>query len=154
MKLRNATWIFTLATGIGCLILHLQPPARAQASEALVLVVNKGNSAAAGMSLADARKLMLGETSGWRNGSKVVVILEPAGNPERAAILKKVCGMSESAYTRYQMQAAFTGQSAATIKEVPSDAAVKSAVHANPGAFGFLRKSQLDDSVTAALVLE
>jgi ABC-type phosphate transport system substrate-binding protein len=115
------------------------------------MVANKANTAAAGMSVTDARKLLLGETSSWRNGNKVVVVLSPAGSVERAAILKKICGMSEAAYTRYEMQAAFTGQTAATVHEGASDAAVKGIVKANSGAVGFLHKSQADESVQAVL---
>ena len=83
-----------------------------------------------------------------------MVVLTPAGSSDRAAVLKKVCGMSESAFTRYQMQAAFTGQTATAVHEAASVAAIKSAVKANPGAVGFLHKSQVDESVQSVLVLE
>ena len=154
MKRKRAAWLFALAVGIGCWFAQWDRSAHAQDSDALVMVVNKANAAAAGMTLGEARKLVLGEISGWRNGTKVVVVLTPAGSNDRVAVLKKVCGMSEAAFTRYQMQAAFTGQTAAAVHEAASVAAVKSVVKANPGAVGFLHKSQIDESVQSVLVLE
>jgi len=154
MRVRNAAWGLALAAGLLRLSVMQILPVEAQGSETLVMVVNKGNSSATGMNLGEARKLMLGETSAWRNGSKVLIILAPPGSSDRVTALKKTCGMSEAAYTRFQMQAAFTGQSAAVIREATSESAVKNAVRANPGAVGFLHKSQVDDTVQVALTLE
>jgi ABC-type phosphate transport system substrate-binding protein len=149
----NAKWLFALVAGVGCSSVCPYRPASAQASDDLVMVVNRNNIGAAGMNLEEARKLVLGETGSWRNGTKVVVLLGPAGNSDRAAVLKKVCGMSEAAYTRFEMQASFTGQTAATVEVVASDAAVKSSINANSGALGFIHKSQVDATVRAALEL-
>ncbi len=118
------------------------------------MVVNKSNPSASGMNLGEARKLLLGEESSWKSGAKVVVVLAPAGSENRAAVLKKVCGMSEAAYTRYQMQAAFTGQTAATVREAASDLATKSAVKSTPGAVGFIHRAAADESIQVALSLD
>jgi ABC-type phosphate transport system substrate-binding protein len=146
MKLRNAAWLLLLAVGLACWNVNRNWPVQAQQSEALVMVANKANTSAAGMNIGEARKLVLGET-------KVLVVMTPSGSGERATVLKKVCGMSEAAYTRYEMQAAFTGQTAATVHDAVSDAVVKSVVKANPGAVGFLQKSQVDESVQSVLDL-
>jgi ABC-type phosphate transport system substrate-binding protein len=125
----------------------------AQADDVLVMVANRSNTVAAGMNMEQARRLLLGETLNWRNGAKVVVVLEPPGTSGRAEVLKKVCGMSEAAYTRYEMQASFTGQTPATVEVGTSDAAIKNSVRADPGAIGFIHKSQLDATVQTALEL-
>jgi ABC-type phosphate transport system substrate-binding protein len=153
MKLRNAAWLLLLAVGLACWNVNRNWPVQAQQSEALVMVANKANTSAAGMNIGEARKLVLGETTTWHNGAKVLVVMTPSGSGERATVLKKVCGMSEAAYTRYEMQAAFTGQTAATVHDAVSDAVVKSVVKANPGAVGFLQKSQVDESVQSVLDL-
>lgn len=153
MKLKHAASLLTLAVGFGSWRMSRDWPVHAQESEALVMIVNKANTSAAGMSIGEARKLVLGETTSWHNGAKVLVVMTQAGSGERSAVLKKVCGMSEAAYTRYEMQAAFTGQTAATVHDAASDAAVKSMVKANPGAVGFLQKSQVDESVQSVLDL-
>jgi len=154
MKRRNAAWLFALAVVLAGWSANREVPARAQAADVLVMVANNSNSAAAGMSLGEARKLLLGETSDWRTGAKVVVVLKPAGSPDRAAVLKKVCGMTETTYTRYELQASFTGQTIATVNVATTDAAVKATVKANAGAIGFLHKSDVDASVKPVLTLD
>jgi len=154
MKLNDSKWLLALGMVLLSWRASENQPLQAQEAETLVMVVNKANSAAVGMNLGTARKLVLGEMSDWHNGAKVIVVLTPPGSNERAAVLKKICGMSEAAYTRYEMQAAFTGQTAATVHEAASDAVIKNAVKTNPGAVGFLHKSQVDESVQAVLELD
>jgi ABC-type phosphate transport system substrate-binding protein len=153
MKSRTAKWLFTLTALFLSLSGGRERAVRAQESDAIVMVVNKNNIMAAGMGREDIRKLLLGETSTWRDGTKVVVVLQPAGNPDRAAVLKKICGMSESAYTRFEMQASFTGQTPATVEVAATDSAIKTAIKSTTGAIGFLRRSQVDASVRAGLEL-
>jgi ABC-type phosphate transport system substrate-binding protein len=153
MKPGNAKILLALAVGIACWGMNEDQSVRAQETEVLVMVVNKTNNSVAGMNVGEARKLVLGETTSWHNGAQVLVVMTPAGSGERATVLKKICGMSEAAYTRYEMRAAFTGQTAAMVHDAASDAAVKSLVKANPGAVGFLQKSQVDDSVQGVLEL-
>ena len=117
------------------------------------MVANRGNSAAAGMTIAEARKLLLGQTIDWRGGVKVVVVLAPPGDGDRITVLEKVCGMTESAYTRYEMQAVFTGATAAKLAEAASDSSVRDLVKTNVGAVGFIRKGALDPSVQMVLEL-
>jgi ABC-type phosphate transport system substrate-binding protein len=152
VKRRIGILIFAFTVGLGCWNLNQGYPVHAQ--EALVMVANKANAAAAGMTVAAARKLLLGQTTDWRGGAKVVVVLAPPGSSDRAAVLKKVCGMTESAYTRYEMQAVFTGATAAKVAESASDSAIREIVKTNSGAVGFLHKSAVDPSVQTVLELQ
>jgi len=145
--------LWALATGIGCCSFCRVQAVEAQGPDALLMVVNPDNTSAAKMNIGDARKLLLGETQTWHNGTKVLVVLAPPGTADRAAVLKKVCGMSEAIYTRYQIQAAFNGQSAASIRPAPTDKAVKNEVKANTGAVGFIHKGGVDPTVQAVLEL-
>ena len=154
MKRRNAAWLFALTVVWTGWSANLEVPVRAQATDVLVMVVNNANTAASNMSIGEARKLLLGETSDWRTGAKVLVVLKPIGSPDRATVLKKICGMTETIYTRYEMQASFTGQTVASVNIASSDAAVKATVKANAGAIGFLHKSEVDASVKSVLTLE
>jgi hypothetical protein len=61
------------------------------------------------------------------------------GSPERAAFLKDVCRMSDADFSKYFLQAAFTGKSATPPKEVSSVAALKSFIVSSPGAIGFVK---------------
>jgi ABC-type phosphate transport system substrate-binding protein len=154
MKKRNVQWLLAVAAGWACWSMNCSEPAHAQDSEPLVMVVNKANTSSSHVDLGEAKKLLLGEESTWHSGAKVLVVLTPPGSSQRATVLKKVCGMSEAVYTRYEMQASFSGQTAASINVAASDAAVKSTVKANPGAVGFVHKSQADETVLVAMVLD
>jgi ABC-type phosphate transport system substrate-binding protein len=139
-----------LTIGLGSIPL---PEAMSQNADPLVVVVSPSNSISK-ITLGDAKQLFLGETSTWNNGQKVVVVLKPPGNTERAAVLKEICGMSETIYTRHELQASFTGQTAASITVASSDAAVLATVKANPGAIAALPKSAVDASAKIVLTLE
>jgi len=154
MNLLNKKSLLALAAGLACLAISQPRLAHAQSGDPLVMIANKSNAAATGMSIGDARKLLLGETGSWRNGAAVVVVLGPPGSTERVEVLKKVCGMGEAAYTRFGMQAAFTGGNAATVQAAASDAAIKASVKTNPGAVGFIHKAQADATVQTVLELQ
>jgi hypothetical protein len=149
----NATWIIALAAGVlGAGINLTERPVLAQSGE-IVMVASKTN-AASSVSKGDAKKLLLGQTLAWPGGAPVIVVLTPAGSAQRATVLTKLCGMSESDFTRYQMQVAFTGRNATTIHEEHSVAGVTSFVKTHPGAIGFLPKGEAGDDVKVVLTVE
>jgi hypothetical protein len=153
MKRINPTWIIALAAGLlGAAINGLDRPALAQSGD-IVMVASKAN-AAASVSKGDAKKLLLGQTLTWPSGAPVIVVLTPAGSAQRATVLTKLCGMSESDFTRYQMQVAFTGRTATTIHEEHSVAGVTAFVKSHPGAVGFLPKSEAGDDVKVVLTVD
>ena len=129
------------------------PPLLAQGADELVMVANKSNAPAASMTKGDAKKLLLGQTSKWSGGVPVIVVLTPAGSAERTQVLSKICGMNESDFTRYQLQIAFTGGTAATLHEEHSVAGVSAFVKGHPGAVGFLHKSEAGDDLKTVLTL-
>jgi ABC-type phosphate transport system substrate-binding protein len=147
---RNNTVLILVFCLVFCTVTQLLT---AQDPATLVMVVGKG-SPVGQVSRVEAKKLLTGETSTWSDGQKVVVILKPAGSPDRAAILKKICGMTETTYTRYELQASFTGETSAVITVAPSDAAVKATLKTNLGAVGFLHKNEVDDSVKIVFILD
>ncbi|KAA6455843.1 hypothetical protein DYQ86_26755 [Acidobacteria bacterium AB60] len=149
--MRSRKWLAVPLAILSCSYVTSMSPAAAQSPDELVLVVNSANDAAQGLTKDDARKLLLGETTTWSNKAKVVIALPPSGSPQREAILKRVCGMNETIYTRRQLQAAFTGNQAASLHDAPSAAVVKNFVKTNPGALGFLHKSEVDASVKVAM---
>lgn len=129
------------------------PKVVGQGADPLVVVVGANNSVNK-ITLAEAKALFLGETSTWRSGQKVIVVLKSPGNSERATVLKEICGMTETIYIRHELQASFTGETAASITVAPSNAAVMATVKANPGAIAALPQSAVDASVKIVLTLE
>ena len=119
------------------------PPARA---DLLAVIVHKSNTAT-NLSLEDLRKLCLAEQKRWGNGRKITVVLREPGQPERDAVLQTVYRMKESDLTRYFLQSTFAGDVGAAAKEMATAAGVRRFVFNVPGAIGFIRASELDDSV-------
>lgn len=121
------------------------------ASNDLAVVVNKSN-ATSNLTKSEVRKLVLGEQESWPGGVKVTVTLRNPGNPERAAVLRVVCRMSEDDYIQHSMHSDFTGESTNAPKIVASDAAILQIVASVPGAIGFLPLNEVNDSVKVVRV--
>jgi hypothetical protein len=70
------------------------------------------------LSLGELKKLFMSDRSKWDTGKSVAPVMVAAGAPERTAFLKIVCGMNDGDFSKYFLQAAFTGKSATPPKEV------------------------------------
>jgi ABC-type phosphate transport system substrate-binding protein len=125
----------------------------AAAGEEVDVIVNKANSVD-DLQLGDAKKVFLGDKTTWPSGKRVTILMLAPGLPERAAVLRQIYKMSEDDYGQYFTQAAFAGKVAAPPKDVGSAAQMKQAVAANPGAIGFLKKEDVDDTVKVVLKLQ
>ncbi len=122
------------------------------AFEEVDIVVNKSNNVSA-LSRQEIRRIFMGEKSSWPGGKRVTVLMLTADQPERGVILREVFKMNESDYTRYFLQAAFTGRVQAAPKDLPSAARMKGRLATNPNAIGYLNKGDVDDSVRVLLKL-
>jgi ABC-type phosphate transport system substrate-binding protein len=135
--------------GIVCtaiaLSMHFVEQAHAAGGEHIVVIVNAANPVD-NLSLSDLKKLWLSDKSHWDSGKAVAPVMLAAGAPERAAFLKIVCGMNDADFSKYFLQAAFTGKSATPPKEVGGAASVKSTVGSSPGAIGFVKVSEYSPS--------
>jgi ABC-type phosphate transport system substrate-binding protein len=115
------------------------PPKEAiAAGDPIVVIVNSSNPVE-NLSLSELKKLFLSDRSRWDTGKSVAPVIVTAGAPERTAFLKIVCGMNDSEFGKYFLQAAFTGRSATPPKEVTSTASLKVFVASSPGAIGFVK---------------
>jgi ABC-type phosphate transport system substrate-binding protein len=126
--------------------------APANAGDAVAIVVNPTNSVSS-LTIADLHKIFLGDKSTWPNGKHVLVIMAAPGSPERAVVLAGIYKMSESDYAKYFLQAAFTGAIAAPPKDASSSEQVKKLVAENPGAIGYIKQADADDSVKVVFKL-
>jgi len=145
----------SILTGVLLLVvLHGALPVQATAgdSSAIVLITNKSNPVDA-VSLDEARKIFLGDKTTWANGKKVLVVMRSSGSPERNAVLKSVYKMSDGDYSKYFLQAAFTGKVQAPPKEVGSAADMLHYVAQIPGAVGYVKAGDADASVKVVLEL-
>ena len=114
----------------------------------LAVIVNK-SSKLEDVSSADLAKYFKADKTKTPDGTKLVLVVHDVGRAEREAALKGIYRMSEIAYTEHFVEATFTGAVAAAPKALPSAAAVKKFVADAPGGIGYVRGSDLDDTVKA-----
>lgn len=126
-------------------------PLAKAADDDMLVIVNKSNPVD-NVSKAQLRKLLLGEQDSWPGGKKVSVILRSPGQPERAGVLKSVCGMSEDDFVQAKMHASFSGDAGAVPKALGTGAAVRLLVTTLPGGLGFVHASDVTDSVKVVTV--
>jgi ABC-type phosphate transport system substrate-binding protein len=132
----------TLLVLLGILVLGVaiefaSEPVQA-ASDPIVVIVNSANPVD-NLSMGELKKLFMSDRSKWDTGKAVAPVMVAAGSAERTAFLKTVCGMNDADFSKYFLQAAFTGKSATPPREVPTPQGVKSVVGSSPGAIGFVK---------------
>jgi len=122
------------------------------ATEEVDVVVNKANNVVP-LSREEVRRIFVGEKSSWPSGKHITVLMFAPDQSERVVILREVFKMNESDYTKYFLQAAFTGRVQAAPRDLPSAAQMKAHMAANPNAIGYLKKEDVDDSLKIVLKL-
>lgn len=118
----------------------------AEAAESLVIVVNKSNPAD-NLTTAELRRYFRLEREHWPDGRKNTVVMLPPGAAEREAVLRLIYETNESGFAKHFLQAAYTGKLHAEPKELASAANVRKFIFNVPGAIGYVRASQVDDTV-------
>lgn len=130
------------------LLFVLNFPVVAQAP--IAIIVNPSNSISS-LSPGDLHRIFVGDKSSWPNGKHILLIMAPQGSAERADILKTVYKMSEEEYTKFFLQATFTGAISAPPRDASSEAEVKQLVASNPAAIGYIKQQEADDTVKVLL---
>jgi len=137
---------------VGLLVLIGVSLARANdKADDLAIVVGK-NSTLDNVTLAELVKLLREEKSKSSDGVKFIVLAREAGSAERSAALKEIYQMTEAEYQKYFLQATFVGAVQAAPKVVSGAAATRQFVAGNSGAIGYVRGSDVDDSVKVVKV--
>jgi ABC-type phosphate transport system substrate-binding protein len=112
----------------------------------LAVVVNRA-SPLSDLSSVELVKYFKAEKTKTPGGTKLTIVMQDAGRPERDAALKFIYKMSEAEYSEYFVEATFTGAVATAPKTLSSGAAVKKFVAETPGGLGYVFASETDDSV-------
>ena len=132
------------------LITALALAGSAFAQSGFAVVVSKANPAT-NITKAQLRRMVTGELNAWPAGGKVLVLLASPDEPARVAMLKQICGMSESDFGKYITQKAFGGDSAAP-KILPSTGVVIKVVQLSPGGIGIVGTGDVNDNVKVLMV--
>lgn len=122
------------------------PPASSVPDDTLAIIVNQSNTID-DLSLKDLRTVFLGERSHWPNGRRITLVMMDPGLSERKAVLRDVCHMNETEFSRHFLQGLFTGEVFVSPKTLSTSVGVRKFVFNVPGAIGYLRASDVDGSV-------
>jgi len=137
---------------IPAMLIGLSPVHPAPADAEVVIIVNKTNTVT-DITPDYVRKLLLCDINYWPNRRRVAVLMLPSGDPGRNAVLRSFYKMNDSEFTKYFMQASFTGRVQMIPHEVSSTEDMKKQIAENPGAIGFLKRADLDGSVRVIFVI-
>jgi len=122
------------------------PRASAGSSEPLAIVVNRSNPVDS-LSLAELRAIFLSSRSHWANERRITLVMREPGEPERKTIVHDVCGMNENQLKTHVLHGLFTGEILVSPKVLATASGVRKFIFNVPGAIGYLRVSDVDDSV-------
>lgn len=117
----------------------------------LAIIVAK-TSSLANVSSAELAKIFRAEKSKGPDGAKFVLAMREAGSDERAAALAGIYKMSDADYGKYFLQATFVGLVQSAPRQISSAAAMRQFVASVPGGIGYVRSSDVDDSVKAVTI--
>jgi hypothetical protein len=112
----------------------------------LAIVVGK-SSALDNVTSAELTKIFRAEKAKGPDSVKFVVAMREPGSAERAGALAGIYEMNEADYGKYFLQATFVGLVQAAPRQFNSVASMRQFVAATPGAIGYLRGGDMDDTV-------
>jgi ABC-type phosphate transport system substrate-binding protein len=117
--------------------------ARAQCvAGGLAVVVNKANPVES-LSMAQLRKLILGDVRDWQNNKNVALIARDPSSKDFQCVLSSIVRLSVAEYHRYIISAEFRGDEPMVIQTVDSDAAVGKSVSGSAGGLAVVEANSL-----------
>lgn len=155
--------IFTIGLGTAALLLVLltrdtaasaEPPAEQNgATQPLAIIVNRSNSLD-DLSLGELRRMFLGQRNYWPNGRRITLVMREPGEPERKSMLHDVYQMNESELKNHFLHGLFTGEILVSPKILATAVGVRKFIFNVPGAIGYVRLSDVDETVKVLRVDE
>ena len=145
-----------LAVVVATTLLGFGTASRAGADDVAV-IVNKSNPVSA-FTMADLRKILLGPRPRWTSGYEIFVLMTQPGQPERSGTLKIVCGMSETDFNLHFVHGLRKPDGSTTVdngyspRVFSSGVQLRQSVASGPNAVGFIKASEVDDSVKVVSV--
>jgi ABC-type phosphate transport system substrate-binding protein len=122
------------------------PEIKVPPEQILAIVVNHSNPVD-NLVMKDLRQIFLGGRSHWPDGHRITLVMRGVGEPERLAVLQQVCQMSEADFRRHFLHGLFTGEVFVSPKTLDTPVGVREFVFNVPGSIGYLRFSDVDDTI-------
>jgi phosphate transport system substrate-binding protein len=119
---------------------------RGAPGKSLAIVVNRSNPVD-NLSFSELRKIFLGERNHWPNGRRIAVAMLDYGQPEREEVLRRIYRMNENGYREHFLKGMFTGEVFISPKTLATPIVMRKFVFNAPGGIGYLRASEVDESV-------
>jgi ABC-type phosphate transport system substrate-binding protein len=119
---------------------------RTNPSQSLAIIVNRSNPIN-NLSFSELRKVFMGERNHWQNGHRIAIAMLDYGQPERRAVLRLIYRMDENGYQDFLLRGMFRGDVFVAPKTLSSPTIVRKFVFNAPGAIGYLRSRDVDQSV-------
>lgn len=132
-------WKIVCGVVVAVSFLFARPqPLFAQARNVDVAVVVHSDTPISNLSLAEVRKIFLGDRQYWTSNTPVVLLIRAPVARERDVVLKVIYQMSESQFKQYWIAKIFRAESASAPKVVYSNDMANDLVAALPGAIAFI----------------
>jgi ABC-type phosphate transport system substrate-binding protein len=112
--------------------------AASQSHDVDVAVVVHPDTPVSNLTLAEVRKVFLGERQYWSANVPVVLLIRAPVARERSVVLKTIYQMSDSQFKQYWIAKIFRAESASAPKVVYSNDMANELVTAIPGAIAFI----------------
>jgi len=130
--------IASMSLGLACVMLVICATIVAQTHSIDVAVVVHPDTPVSDLSLADVRKVFLGDRQYWTSNLPVVLLIRAPVARERNVVLKIIYQMSETQFKQYWIAKIFRAESALAPKVVYSNDMANDLVTAVPGAIAFI----------------
>jgi ABC-type phosphate transport system substrate-binding protein len=108
----------------------------------LAVVVNKSNPVES-LSMAQLRKLILGDVRAWQNSKNVALIARDPNTKDFQCVLSSIVRLSVAEYHRYIISAEFRGDDPMAIQTVDSDATAGKYVSGSAGGLAVVEANSL-----------
>lgn len=130
--------IASMSLGLACVMLVICATIVAQTHSIDVAVVVHPDTPVSDLSLAEVRKVFLGDRQYWTSNLPVVLLIRAPVARERNVVLKIIYQMSETQFKQYWIAKIFRAESALAPKVVYSNDMANDLVTAVPGAIAFI----------------
>jgi hypothetical protein len=132
-------WSLALA---GCLLAARPAAPRAQPSSDVAVVVH-GDVVLDELTLADLRRITLGDREFWPGSIRITLLVRAPVAHERDVVVKTICQMTEAQFRQHWIAKVFRADTAVAPKIVYSKDMAIDQVNRIPGAIGFVDASEV-----------
>jgi ABC-type phosphate transport system substrate-binding protein len=119
--------------------------AQGQDSKPVAVIVNSASSVH-NLSVAELRRILLGDRRYWSGSRKIIVLMPPEGSPERGVLLR-LLHMNEAEFKKQWLNKQFAGDADGPPISLPASGTALSLVRETQDAIAFIPSSEVRGSV-------